>query len=143
CHVVDASSDDALEQIKAVEEVLAELGAIDKETILALNKIDKIDKEKLEELKSKISYYDDIIEISAKEEINIDGLLNEIEEKLPYSLKKCEYIIPYERGDVVSLLHRSGRVLEEEYVESGTKLTVEVDDEVYNKTKEYIINILN
>lgn len=143
CHVVDASSEDALEQIKAVEEVLAELGSIDKETILVLNKIDKIDEERLNELKENISYYDDIVEISAKEELNIDLLLDKIEEKLPYSLKKCEYIIPYDRGDVVSLLHRSGRVLEEEYIAEGTKLLVEVDDEVYNKTREFIIKTLN
>ena len=45
CHVVDASSDTALEQIKAVEEVLCELGAGDKETILVLNKIDKVEEE--------------------------------------------------------------------------------------------------
>ena len=41
CHVVDSSSDTALEQIRAVEEVLFELGAKDKKTLLVLNKIDK------------------------------------------------------------------------------------------------------
>ena len=41
CHVVDTSSDSALDQIKAVEEVLEELGAKGKETILVLNKIDR------------------------------------------------------------------------------------------------------
>ena len=33
------SSDTAIEQIKAVEEVLSELGASDKKTILVLNKL--------------------------------------------------------------------------------------------------------
>lgn len=143
CHVVDASSDDALEQIKAVEEVLSELGAIDKETILVLNKVDKAKEEQINNIEENVSYYDDIVKISAKEEINLDKLLDKIEEKLPYNLKKVEYIIPYDKGDVVSFLHRNGRILSEEYVNEGTALTVEVDDEAYNRTKEYIINVLN
>ena len=64
CHVVDASSSYALEQIKAVEEVLSELGAIGKETILVLNKVDMSSEEQLDELREK-SLYKDIIEVSA------------------------------------------------------------------------------
>lgn len=143
CHVVDASSDDALDQIKAVEEVLSELGAIDKETILVLNKIDKATEEQISNIEEKVSYYDDIVKVSAKEEINLDELLDQIEVKLPYNLKKVEYVIPYDKGDVVSFLHRNGRILKEEYVNEGTALTVEVDDEAYNKTKEYIVNVIN
>lgn len=143
CHVVDVSSDDALDQIKAVEEVLSELGSIDKETILVLNKIDKATEEQISNIEEKMSYYDDIVKVSAKEEINLDELLNQIEIKLPYNLKKAEYVIPYDKGDVVSFLHRNGRILKEEYVNEGTALTVEVDDETYNKTKEYIVNVID
>ena len=39
-----------------------------------------------------------------------------------------------------SFLHRNGRVFEEDYRENGTYMCVEVDDEVYNKTSQYIIN---
>ena len=141
CHIVDASSDNALDQIKAVEDVLQELGAKDKDTILVLNKIDKADEEKLEELRKACSDYL-VIEISAKEGLNLDGLLDLIEEKLPYKMKKCEYLIPYNRSDINSYLHRNGRVLEEEYREDGTYMQVEVDDEVYNKSKEFVTNIL-
>ena len=141
CHIVDASSDNALDQIKAVEDVLQELGAKDKDTILVLNKIDKADEENLEELRKACSDYL-VIEISAKEGLNLDGLLDLIEEKLPYKMKKCEYLIPYNRSDINSYLHRNGRVLEEEYREDGTYMQVEVDDEVYNKSKEFVINIL-
>ena len=141
CHIVDASSDNALDQIKAVEDVLQELGSKDKDTILVLNKIDKADEENLEELRKACSDYL-VIEISAKEGLNLDGLLDLIEEKLPYKMKKCEYLIPYNRSDINSYLHRNGRVLEEEYREDGTYMQVEVDDEVYNKSKEFVTNIL-
>ena len=114
CHVVDTSSDSALDQIKAVEEVLDELGAKGKETILVLNKIDRATEEQVEEVRKACSEYK-IIEISAKEGINLDNLLDLIEEKLPYKMKKCEYLIPYDRSDMNSYLHRNGRVLEEDY----------------------------
>ncbi|WP_436512922.1 GTPase HflX [Clostridium thermobutyricum] len=142
CHVVDSSSEDAIEQVKAVEEVLRELDSLDKETILVLNKVDKASEEQLEEIKKEFSNYN-IIEISAKQEVNLDLLIEKIEEKLPYSLKKVEVVIPYDRGDVVSLLHRNARILKEDYVNEGTLMEVEVDEEIYNKTKEYIIKELN
>ena len=141
CHVVDSSSDTALEQIRAVEEVLFELGAKDKKTLLVLNKIDKATEEQLEAIKEATNEYE-TIEISAREGINLDELLKLIEENLPYKMKKCEYLIPYDRSDINSFLHRNGRVLEEEYRENGTFMIVEVDDESYNKSKDYIINIL-
>lgn len=141
CHVVDTSSDSALDQIKAVEEVLDELGAKGKETILVLNKIDRATEEQVEEVRKACSEYK-IIEISAKEGINLDNLLDLIEEKLPYKMKKCEYLIPYDRSDMNSYLHRNGRVLEEDYRDNGTFMVVEVDDEAYNKSSDFIINIL-
>ena len=142
CHVVDTSSDTALEQIKAVEEVLAELGASDKKTILVLNKIDKATEVQLNAVKEATLEYD-TIEISAKEGINLEELLKQIEENLPYKMKKCEYLIPYDKSNVSSFLHRNGRVLEEEYREDGTFMIVEVDDESYNKTEEYVLNIIS
>lgn len=141
CHVVDTSSDTVIEQIKAVEEVLSELGASDKKTILVLNKIDKATEEQLENVKKATSEYE-TIEISAREGINLEELLGLIEENLPYKMKKCEYLIPYDRSDMSSFLHRNGRVLEEDYRENGTFMFVEVDEESYNKSKDYIINII-
>ncbi len=132
CHVVDSSSSTALEQIKAVEEVLFELGAKDKKTLLVLNKIDTATEEQLNTIKEAVNEYE-TIEISAREGINLDELLSLIEENLPYKMKKCEYLIPYDRSDISSFLHRNGRVLEEDYKEDGSFMIVEVDDESYNK----------
>lgn len=137
CHVIDVASDSALDQYKAVNEVLNELGAIDKETIFVLNKIDKASEEQIKVIKEEIGE-GEIIEISAKEKINLEELLNLIEEKVPYNYRKMEYLIPYDKSDVQSYLHRNARVLEEEYKENGTFMIAEVDDEVYNKTVEYM-----
>ena len=83
------------------------------------------------------------IEISAKEGTNLEVLLDEIEENLPYTMKKCEYLIQYDRSDMVSFLHRNGRVFEEDYRENSTFMIVEVDDESYNKSSEFVIKLIN
>lgn len=142
CHVIDTSSDTSIEQYIAVNEVLTELGAIDKETILVLNKVDKATEEQLNAIKEKIEGHE-IIEVSAKEGTNLEELLDLIEQKLPYNYRKVEYLIPYDKSDVQSYLHRNGRVIEEDYKEDGTYMMVEVDDEVYNKTAAHVIQIIN
>lgn len=136
CHVIDASSDTAIEQYMAVNEVLIELGAIDKETIIVLNKIDKASEENINSIKE-IIQGKEYIEISAKEGTNLDEVLELIEEKLPYNYKKVEYTIPYDKTNIQSFLHRNARILEEDYRENGVYIMAEVDDEVYNKTKEF------
>ncbi|MBW6409968.1 GTPase HflX [Clostridium weizhouense] len=147
CHVVDISSDTAIEQYKAVNEVLRELNAIDKDGILVLNKIDKATEEQInsfiefiqndEEARSQ-----DIIKLSAKTGVNLEEFLSLIEEKLPYNYKKVEFLIPYDKSSIQSFLHRNGRVISEEYREDGTFMLVEVDDEVYNKSKECVVKIV-
>ena len=141
CHVVDTASDYALEQIKAVEEVLEELGTKEKKTLLLLNKIDMATEEQKQLIYENVKGYD-ILEISAREGLNLEKLLELIEENLPYKLKRCDYLIPYDRSDISSYLHRNGRVLEEEYRENGTFMKVEVDDEIYNKSEEFVTNII-
>ncbi|WP_415285539.1 GTPase HflX [Clostridium perfringens] len=138
CHVVDASSDNAQEEIIAVEKVLGELKALESAKILVLNKIDKADEEKLNELEAKYSsIYNKVVKISARERINLDNLLEAISEELPYTLKSKEYIIPYTSQQVVAYLHRNANVSEEEYREEGTYIKAEVDEEVENKCREY------
>ena len=113
CHVVDTSSDTAIEQVIAVFEVLKELGALDKETVLVFNKIDMATEEQKQLIKDKFPEYE-TIEISAKDGTGLEELLELIEEKLPYRMKKCEYLIPYDKTNIASYLHRHGRVFEEE-----------------------------
>ncbi|NLK94913.1 MAG: GTPase HflX [Clostridiales bacterium] len=142
CHVVDVSSSTALEEVKAVELVLDELGASDKKTILVLNKIDKATNEQLEKIRESV-HHEKIIEISATEGLNLDKLLELIEENLPYNMNKYQVLVPYDRGDIVALLHRNGRIIEEEYKDNGTFIEVEASDEIFNKSKEFLVKKLS
>lgn len=137
-HVVDISSTHYIEQIEAVNNVLGELSALDKPIIIVFNKIDKIDEMELETKLEKFKNYEYVC-MSAKQGINIDILLKEITKKLPNKLKKVEYLIPYNKQDVVAYLHRNAKVNEEDYKDNGTYICAEVDELVYNVCNEYMI----
>ncbi|AWI06837.1 GTPase HflX [Clostridium drakei] len=137
-HVVDISSDYAEEQIGAVNNVLEQLGVNNKPMMLVLNKIDKAPKERIEEIKEKYNKIE-IVCISAKQEYNLDLLLKEVSEFLPYTLKEAEYLIPYTEQAMVAFLHRNSKVKNEEYREDGTYICALADDEVYNRCEKYMI----
>lgn len=141
-HVIDSSSEKAIEQIQAVNEVLTELGAINKPTILLLNKIDKADMDKIKSIVDTFSN-SNFIEISAKEGINLNSLLDSIANNLPNKLKQCEYLISYADTAAVALLHRASKVLKEEYKEDGINIIAMVEDEVYNKCEKYLLQKLD
>ncbi|WP_297436398.1 GTPase HflX [uncultured Clostridium sp.] len=138
-HVVDASSEDAELQVEAVEEVLTELGAMEKATILVLNKIDLISEERLNELKELYKDKYKVVAISAVERINLDDLLLEIEDQLPDKPVLREYMIPYSDQQVVAYLHRGANILEEDYRDDGTYIKAQVDKEVKNKCVKFEI----
>lgn len=137
-HLVDASSDTVIQQIKSVENVLTELGAIDKPTILALNKCDVATDEQIEKLKELYSHMD-IVEISAKNEINIDLLMDKITTSLPRTMKRVELLIPYSDSSINAYLHRNAIIESESYEADGTLIIATVSDEVYNKCSNFII----
>lgn len=137
-HVVDCSSETVLEQIKAVENVLKELDAIDKPTLLVLNKCDSATQEqiqKIEEIKKDIK----VVKISAKNNTNIDILLQEIVDILPQSTRVCKFLIPYSDSSVGAYLHRNTIIQEEKYEENGIFIVAIVNNEVFNKCSKYII----
>lgn len=137
-HVADCSSNYVEEQIEAVNMVLGQLNAQDKPMVLVLNKIDKVDEEQIKGLEEKYSNMR-IVKISARLNINLDLLLKEIVDVLPYTLKEIEFIIPYSDQKIVAFLHRNSKVLEEEYREDGTYIKAMADDEITNKCSDYII----
>ncbi|MGL4453364.1 MAG: GTPase HflX [Sarcina sp.] len=141
CHVVDSSSDEAKLQIEAVENVLEELGALEKTEILVLNKIDLISEQRLEELKEKYKEKYEIVAISTLERINLDKLLEVIEDHLPHTLSVKEYVIPYTDQQVVAYLHRGANIIEEEYRDNGTYIKAQVDEEVKNKCANFEIEV--
>lgn len=137
-HVVDGSSQNALQQIKAVEDVLSELGAKDKPTLVLINKIDKAEDGKLDLLEDALAE-ERKMRISARQEINLENVLKQVGDLLPHTLINAEYLIPYSEQAMAAFLHRNSKVLIEEFKENGTYISAKVDNEVYNKCRDYLI----
>lgn len=137
-HVVDAHNKNLFQEIEVVEEVLKELNCGDKPTILALNKIELVSEEELLEIEEKLENYE-IVKISAKENKNIEELLELAISKLPQTQKLIEYLIPYSDTSVSAYIHTNGIVEQEEFLGEGIKLVALVDDKVYNKCEKYMV----
>ena len=123
-HVVDGSHPDPFEQIRAVREVITEIGGADIPEIIAINKVDAADPDVVMEIlrREKNSFA-----FSARTGFGIDGLIRAIEKSLPHPNVEINALIPYDRGDLVSAVHERGEILSEEYVETGTQMRALVD----------------
>lgn len=137
-HVVDISSDTVVEQIKAVENVLSELNALDKPTFLALNKCEMATPEQIANVKEKFSNYQ-MIEISAKQNYNIDKFLDMTVSLLPQTTRKCTYLIPYTDTSMGAYLHRNAIIQSEDYEGEGVRIIAIVNDEVYNRCRKFMV----
>ncbi|WP_291568010.1 MULTISPECIES: GTPase HflX [unclassified Clostridium] len=135
-HVVDGSNKEAIKQIKSVNMVLNELNARDKNTIIVLNKIDKTSDKNLKELKDFLKD-EKIIEISAIEEINLNDLLHMIGREIPIKLVEKDFIIPYSEQELVSMLHENSNVINEDYIEEGTRIKALVHEEIYKRCMDF------
>lgn len=123
-HVVDGSHSDPFEQIRAVREVIGEIGGGDIPEIIAINKVDIASPEIVMELlrKEKNSYA-----FSVKSGFGIEGLLHAIEKSLPHPSVEIDSVIPYHRGDLVHAIHETGEILFEEHLAEGTHIRGYVD----------------
>ncbi|HYE80731.1 MAG TPA: GTPase HflX [Clostridia bacterium] len=136
-HVVDGSNPDYETQINVVIDVLTELGAEDKDIIMAINKIDKCPgKFAAVEYKG----MENVVHISASERIGLSQLLDLIEKYAGMRSKTVELLVPYAEGSVVSTIYGSANeVIEEQYRDNGIYIKAEVDEISYGRLSKYII----
>ena len=124
-HVVDASDADPDGQIAAVRDVLQQIGADSSPELLVFNKIDRIDG--LTE-RALLRTHPGAVAVSARTGDGIDDLLSAIEQRLPRPDVDVTVLLPFDRGDLVSEIHRHGEVGEVAYSESGTAISAVVPE---------------
>lgn len=118
-HVIDASSPEFEGQIEAVCEVLDQIGAQSIPTIATFNKCDLLDAETLAGLKRR---YPSAQFVSARTGEGIEGLVGAIAQAASAADTKLDVLIPYQRGDLVSLAHERCHIISESHGEAGTRL---------------------
>lgn len=108
-HVVDASSPLAPERIKIVDGVLEEIGAGAAARIVVMNKIDL-----LHDGAPPVSGFDTVA-ISARTGKGLDDLLAAVARFFSSSREEVSVTLPSDRGDLIAMARRDGKVLSEEY----------------------------
>jgi GTP-binding protein HflX len=123
-HVVDGSHPDPFEQIRAVRQVITEIGGGDIPEIIAINKVDIASPDVVMEIlrKEPNSYA-----FSVRSGFGVEGLVHAIEKSLPHPSVEITTVIPYHRGDLVSAIHEQGEILSEEHLAEGTAIHAYVD----------------
>ena len=123
-HVVDGSHPDPFEQIRAVRQVLTEIGGAQIAEIIAINKVDIADPQVVMEILRKEP---NSFAFSVRTGFGIDALVHAIERSLPRPNVEIKAVIPYNRGDLIHWIHEAGEIFSQEYVEAGTAIHARVD----------------
>ena len=124
--VSDVSNPQYREQRDTVFHVLNELGAGDKPVLEALNKADRA------KIGDQVEPADAIL-ISAKQGRGLDRLKEEISRRIAAMRHRVELLIPYDKGNVLSLIHNKGQVMNEDYLAEGTKVDCLLDATLYQR----------
>ncbi len=122
-HVVDGSHPDPESQLAAVREVLGEIGALSVPEIVVVNKVDAADPLVLGRLQRREPA---ALLVSARTGAGLPELIDALARELPRPEVEVEVLLPYARGDLVSLVHREGEVMREQHTTDGTVLHARV-----------------
>ena len=135
-HVVDGAHPDPASQLATVCDVIGEVGARGIPEIVAFNKSDLIsdsDRIVLRGLEPRSVF------VSARTGEGISELLEMVEQALPRPTITVDVLLPYERGDLVALLHDHNTVLSTDYEEGGTRVRALVNPEYEQALEEFAV----
>lgn len=136
-HVVDASDANHEHQIDTVNMVLEQIGAEKIGRIEVFNKMDLLSEGELEALKVR---HEQAVLTSTLDGSGIDELIQRIALTASAQDELLKVLIPYDRGDLVSLAHTRCAVLNEEYTDRGTYLVVRASAQAAAQLKPFVSN---
>jgi GTP-binding protein HflX len=120
-HVVDGSAPetDREAMIRAVDEVLDEIGVSEQPRVLVVNKVDLLAVRELEELRFR---HPEGLLVSAATGEGVDGLRERIEREFLRTLRRVELLVPYSEGARLAELHELAGDLEREETADGVRV---------------------
>jgi len=135
--VADASDPYAPDHVRVVNEILADLGATNKPSILVWNKWDLVDKDFHTPF-----FRDRFIEvnISAVTGYGFEELKEAIKNNLKPETKKLKLRIPFTEGWVLPFLYEKGMVNSVHYEEDVSVVEVEIDKKYLGRISSYVVN---
>ena len=135
-HVVDLSHPGAEEQILAVNQVLEELDAADKQTMMVFNKVDRLsEREVAARFRER---FPNSVFISAKSGEGLDTLMAEIGAQLRPVREFLELAVPYADSAVMARLHEVGQVVESKFNGAKARFKVRIPPHLHAEFERYV-----
>ncbi|WP_412485894.1 GTPase HflX [Apilactobacillus kunkeei] len=131
--VVDEADENKELMMKTTEQTLKEIGVENIPMITVFNKADILDEPRPQRA-------GDNLIMAALEEDSIDELIQIIRENSYKDYVTEEFLIPFDKGDIVNYLNIKANVLSTEYVAEGTKIKAELTAVDSERFKQYLIN---
>ena len=135
-HVVDGSAEeeDRLAMMRAVDEVLGEIGAEEAPRLLVFGKVDMLDEEQRAALRNR---HPAALCISALSGEGLPELAERIEEEFARTLREMKLLIPFSDGARLAELHAVAGDLLREDTADGVRVTVRLPKAVADRYAAY------
>jgi GTP-binding protein HflX len=138
-HVVDGSApeEERTEMVRAVEDVLEEIGAGRSTHLLVVNKIDAVDADDRTALRHR---HPGAVLVSALTGEGVEDLHAAIEDAFRRSLEPIELLLPFEEGALLAELHELAADLEREDTPDGVVVHARVPATVAERYGRFAVN---
>jgi GTP-binding protein HflX len=135
-HVVDISHPLAAEQIDAVNDVLLEIGAAEKQVLMVFNKLDRANGGVPPVMRDK---YPHAVSISAKTGEGIEPLLAELGTQLRPVREFLDLRVPLSAAAVIARLHAVGQVVASRYNGKTARLKVRIPPQLHEEFAAFVM----
>jgi GTP-binding protein HflX len=133
--VLDVTSDQLEEHHRTTRQVMEEIGAEDKPVVTVFNKVDlPVEEHVMHRLRRQNP---GAAFTSALTGQGLDELKKCLESELNRSLREVTLQVPHERHDIIALLHRTSRIIEEKYTEEGASVEAAVPLNILGRVEKF------
>jgi GTP-binding protein HflX len=138
-HVVDASAVHPEQQITAVREVLAEIGADQVPEFIVFNKADLLD----DWGASLVEDHQGAVAVSALRNDGLDIMMRRLADRMRAITQVTELMVPYDRGDILASIHREGEVVMSELEDGGMRIRARLSGASEGRLREFVVPLTN
>ena len=134
-HVVDGSAVDPEGQIRAVHEVLEQIGGSRVPELLVFNKAD-LASDAVREL---VAAHRGSVAVSGVTGEGIEDLLRVLSDRIRALSVVVELFIPYDHGEALAMVHREGEVVSTAHEETGARVRARLGDASVGRLRPYVV----
>jgi len=134
-HVVDLSHPRVDDQIEAVENVVKELDAFGKQTVIVFNKIDNLSNR--DSIDTYLRRFPGSVAISARTGEDVNKLVQALQDALSAWRLRSRFKIPASESALIAEIHRVGHVLELKYEGNDATIVAHVPPELGQKLARF------